>query len=764
MRLNPDRTVATMLRVLLLGLVLGFIRPDAAVAQSFRRGGTELNAMRTVTVPPGKSCSIVVTQFFHHGQISPDGRNVVVSAKSQKLVPARVLQLGPGDYCRLAFETLQGQSAYEVLYGGEPPAQDAAASWTSKDGLLLETREFQNCNLNDFKSVLDAFNAAKPIGADYVDTVQHSHNPFALAPGPFFSRYSGHLRISSPGTYRFFTSSQDCSFLLVDDKEVVEAPGMHGPTRNAFRARRRDVPLSAGTHKFEYLHAAAGPDAAMVAAWQVNPPNPDPKPAAIPPETFAAQAVAHEPAGPVTMRTEKLVPDFLMNIAGSVPLPDNEVPLVGVQFADASPRSLTSTGKHAWDFGDGQTSDQTNPVHVYLHPGLYTVKLAIRRTGRPFEIANRVYVDQPKVTEEAKFHKLDDYLAILSKYDPAGLDAAALRQLVLAYQWKAESLLAPPEGKSLPESTTEQQLSRAELERRQTQAASRRAEAQKYFAAAVAAGKAAFVGESAAKGDQDLVQLARLVGPMARDRLGDSPLAGSIWLGASKRITAAELKAECQTHAADVALNDLANAAAAKGFLDAATAQSGAAKTGPPAARLKRVWGDYYALTGNGKSARKAYAEADALAESRRAYIERTAWQGAHGRSTEQFLKTGELDRAIAEIRRWEEEFPADKVNGYITLLHTRYWAAREKYPQAIALAGQLVAVNSDSPYVDQILVLAADCHLDSGAVDKAVITLQSLVKDHPGSPMVPEVKKRVAELQAGGAKKPRRPARAGEK
>jgi len=756
----------TTYRALAFLLAAAMIQPQPLAAQTFRRAGTEFSAVRTVTIPPGKSYSVVVTQFFHHGQIREDGRNVAVAtAKGQKLAASRVLQLGPGDYCRLALQTVQGQNVYDVYYGGEPPAPDALPAWTSRDGLLLETREFKSCNLNDFFAVREAFDKAKPIGADYVDAVQHSHNPFALVPAPFFSRYSGSLRISTQATYGFLTSSQDCSFLLIDDRAVVEAPGMHGPARYALRGSRKDVQLSPGLHKFEYYHAAAGPSAMMVAAWEVNPPDLKPQPKAIPPELFNVQAIRREPAGPVSTRSEKLVPDFLINIAGSVPLPDNDIPLVGVRFADTSPKSLTASAKRQWDFGDGQTSEQASPDHVYLRPGVYSVKLTIRRSGRPAEMTNRVSIDPPKATDPAKLHKLDDYLPVLAQYDPATLDAVALRQLILAYQWKADQLLAPPEAKPGTESTPDEQLPPAQLEKRQAQAAARKAEAQKYLAAAVAAGKTAFVGDSAAKGDDDLVRLARLIGPMARDQLGDSSTAGLIWLGAAKRINAAQAKAECLIHAADVALNDLGAreaAKAAKSYLDAATAQLGptAAKPGPVASRLKRVWGDYYALVGDGKSARKAYAEAESLVDSRRTNAERIAWAGAYARSTEQFIRTGELDRAAAQIRQWQDECPADKITGYVTLLCARYWVAREKYPQAIALAGQLAAVNSDSAYVDQILVLAADCHFEMRETDKAIQTLQSLLKDQPGSPMVPEVKKRIQELQAqeaAGAKKPKK-------
>ena len=95
---------------------------NAGNAQSFRRGGTEFNAMRTVELGSSKSFAAVVTEFFHHGEIAPDGRNVVVAAKNQ-LVPCRVLQLGPGDFCRLAFQPIKGQTEYNILYGGDPPAE-----------------------------------------------------------------------------------------------------------------------------------------------------------------------------------------------------------------------------------------------------------------------------------------------------------------------------------------------------------------------------------------------------------------------------------------------------------------------------------------------------------------------------------------------------------------------------------------------------------------------------------------------------------------
>lgn len=747
-----------------------------ASAQPFHRGGGQFNAVREVTLPPDKDITVAVVQFLHHGEIVPDGKNVAVCTRDQKLVPTRILQLGPGDYCRLAFEVVRGQKNYELFYGGDGPQPNAVPAWTNTDGLLLETRVYQDCNVNRYQDVRKAFESSTRIGADYVDAVLHAENPFSSKAEPFLSRYFGYLRVPAEGTYGFVLSSQDCSFLVIDDKLVAEEPGVHRPRHVAPPGSRRDVRLTAGAHKFEYYHAATGPEAMMVLAWEPSPAGPKPQPRAIPPEAFRVGAIGRAEAGPVSTREAKVVPDFTGAVLGDVPLPDNPQPLLLVKFVDRSPAALSAKARIQWDFGDGQTSEMTSPTHVYLHPGLYTVKLTIKKGAKPYEMSNRVYIDRPHLTrkDEEKVHKLDDYLPILATYNPATLDAVGVRQLVAAYAWKIDQLTAMDADARKEETDKESEAPKDERPRaprtskghaeakQQTeakqQAEARQAEIRKYLELAVGAGKAALADESHAKGDEEIHALACLVGPMARDRLGDSLLAGQLWAGAARKIARADLKAECEIEAADVAINDLQNTKAAKNFLDSATAHLPRDATGAVASRLRRVWGDYHAAAGNGEEARKAYLEAEALLGSARNNTERTAWQGAYSRSTEQFLKSGELDRAIAEIRAWQREFPADAIDGYLTLLEARYWAGREKYPLAIALADRLLAVNPSSPYIDQLLLLAADSEVKRGQTDRALATLHALLKDYPGSPLVPVVRKNIAALESGDMEPSKKP------
>jgi tetratricopeptide (TPR) repeat protein len=724
-------------------------------AQSFRHGGVEFNAARSVEIPAGKPYTVVVTEFLHHGEITPPGHNLLVAARNNELVPLRLLQLGPGDFCRLAFQTLRGQSQYEIVYGGPSPTQPLPA-WTNRDGLLLETRHYQGSRLDSLDEVRTAFAGAEPFGADYVAQVHHGYNPFGPLAEPFLSHYSGILNVPAAGSYGLITSSQDCSFLLVDDKLVVAAPGRHGPRYNAHPDSRGDARLAAGPHKFDYYHAAAGDSGVMFAAWEVNPEGPKPQhPAAIASEVFHNYAIGHLPAGPATLRTARLVPDFLVKVVDELPLPDDPAPLVAVLLRDNSPRALSLEGKMRWDFGDGQASELRQADHVYLHPGLYTVKLTMQHNGRSVEMVNRVSIERPPLTQADKQHTLDEYLRVIKDYDPRTLDAVALRQWVLAYEAKADAIQSQADTSRTSREADEKRMSqrrRAAVEA-ELSAGQSAPEAAKFLAVAVAAVRTALGSDQfVANGDDDLMALARLAGPMARDRLGDAAAAVRIWRGAGQRLKNPELRAECETEMADIAINDMVDTAHARQLLESAGRGLKQAVHGPAAARLRRIWADFYAATGDGAAARRAYGEAEQLLGRAGPYAETTARRGAHGRSTEEFLKIGQLARAVAELRAWQQESPADKLNGYWSLLYARYWTERKQYAQAIAQAEQLQTINPDSPYVDQLLVLAAECEAARGRRDRALATLHALLKDYPGSPLVSQARQTIARLE--GSKK----------
>jgi TolA-binding protein len=681
--------------------------PGLLRGQEFWGGGT-FTHQRLVQLPASAGHpTVVVTEFFTQGKLLPDGSNLAVYETNHR-VPWRVLQVGPGDFCRVAFQTVRGQKGYTVFYGGPAPTEKAPP-WTGTAGLLLETRRWRACDLHSLASVREALAAAQPLGSDYVPAVAHRFNPFAPAPEPFLSAYRGTLQIEAAGKYQFFTSSQDCSFLLIDGAQVVAAPGAHGPTGDA--RIRGEVALATGAHPFEYVHAAAGPEACMLAAWQ--PPRAA-NPEAIPPAAFGADEVAHLAAGPPRVRVKGSLPDFAVEVAGEVPLADSDVPLIRVHFRDASARSAAGRGRFRWDFGDGETAEAVDPVHVYLHPGLYAVKMAAGSGPLALESASGVDVHRALVLPDAKKppDQLADYLPVLDKYDPAKLDPAALVQLVRAYEQAGQE------------------------------------------ARAARVGKAALLAERPPPDESAAHTLATLVGPLLRDRLDDPASAQAVWQAAGRAVERQAWKAECEIEAADTCLNDLLQRGETKQLLDAAAARLPRNDDPALASRLHRVRGDWLARGGDKEQARAAYAQADAVWTSRRSKVEQEAWRGAYSRSAEAFLRDKELDRALAELRRWQDEFPADKLEGYLPLLQARYWVARGKLPNAIAVAGDLTAVSPDSPYADRLVYLAAECEEKLGRPGRARAGYQALVTDYPGSPLVPSAKQKLAEPAAGAKPK----------
>jgi tetratricopeptide (TPR) repeat protein len=677
--------------------------PGGLRAQDFWGGGT-FTHQRAVRLPAGAGHpAVVVTEFFTQGKLQADGGDLAVYGGSHP-VPWRVLQVGPGDFCRVAFQTVRGQKTYTVFYGGPAPAEKVPP-WTATAGLLLETHRWRPCNLGSLASVRETLAAAPLTGSDYVPAVAHCYNPFAPAPEPFLSVYRGSLEIEAAGKYVFFTSSQDCSFLLIDGAQVVTWPGAHAPHGDA--RIKGEVQLTAGAHRFEYVHAAAGPEACMVAAWQ--PPRAA-NPEAIPAAAFGADEVVHLPAGGPRNRIRGSLPDFTADVTGEVPLADSDAPLVRVQFRDAA-HGATSRARFHWDFGDGESAEASDPVHVYLHPGLYTVKMALGSGPLALESASRVDVHRAVVLPDPKKppDQLADYLPVLEKYEPSKLDPPGLVQLVRAYEQAGEE------------------------------------------ARAAHVGKAALLAEKPPADEGAVHTLATLVGPLLRDRLDDPASAQAVWQAAGRAVEREGWKAECEVEAADICLNDLLQRGEAKTLLDAAAARLPRVNDSALASRLHRVRGDWLARAGDGDKAQAEYVEAAAVQAPRRSTVEQEAWRGAHSRSVEAFLRDKELDRAQEELRRWQDEFPADKLEGYLPLLQARCWVARGKLANAIAVAGDLTAASPDSSYADQLVYLAAECEEKLGRPDRARAGYQALLTDYPGSPLVPAAKKKLAEPGAGG-------------
>src|SRR5262249_19830773 len=153
---------------------------------------------------------------------------------------------------------------------------------------------------------------------------------------------------------------------------------------------------------------------------------------------------------------------------------------------------------------------------------------------------------------------------------------------------------------------------------------------------------------------KDAMTATRIVADMLRDRLDEPERAFRIWQAAAKVLRPEAWEAECEVEAANVALNMLLNERRARELLDSVAADLGPGSDAALGCRMERVRGDWHARRGDAASARAAYARAMASSAVRKSAVEQDAWRGALSRSTEEFLRAGDLDRAWAELRRWQ--------------------------------------------------------------------------------------------------------------
>lgn len=66
-----------------------------------------------------------------------------------------------------------------------------------------------------------------------------------------------------------------------------------------------------------------------------------------------------------------------------------------VEFTDTTSLGDANISSWEWDFGDGQTSDEKEPVHIYDSQGDYTAKLTVEdENGKRSTSAGSVYVAQ----------------------------------------------------------------------------------------------------------------------------------------------------------------------------------------------------------------------------------------------------------------------------------------------------------------------------------------------------------------------------------
>jgi len=149
--------------------------------------------------------------------------------------------------------------------------------------------------------------------------------------------------VPSDDTYTFYLTSDDGSWLWIDDMEtaLIDNGGYHST-----QTMTAEIPLAAGSHKVMAKMFEGNGLAVFHLEW-------------------SSPAFARTPVDAFCRSPPPASADFTASpTSGSAPL--------SVQFTDTSAGEPTSW---SWDFGGGGTSTEQNPVHTYIIPGTYTVTL-----------------------------------------------------------------------------------------------------------------------------------------------------------------------------------------------------------------------------------------------------------------------------------------------------------------------------------------------------------------------------------------------------
>ena len=90
-----------------------------------------------------------------------------------------------------------------------------------------------------------------------------------------------------------------------------------------------------------------------------------------------------------------------------------EIDVLTVTFENLS----TLANSYEWNFGDGNTSTEENPVHVYTDGGTFTVKLTAKGDGGTDTFEEEITLTKPAATIDGIFTDWAEYTAIYSDPD-----------------------------------------------------------------------------------------------------------------------------------------------------------------------------------------------------------------------------------------------------------------------------------------------------------------------------------------------------------
>ena len=649
---------------------------------------------RPVAFPAKMSAKVFEVTVPTHGLGRSTGTDVRVVSNGEE-VPSRLVAAGPAHSVRVVFER-RGTAPHFVYWNN--PAAVYKPQATLRAGVLFEARSYDGSVVKNLGEMHARWAVGKSQGTRYVSSVHLGHNP--LGPGTnFLSRFVGWFVAPTTGKYVFATDSDDASFLLVDGVLVTQWPGRHYASR---RARHfGTIRLTAGMHRIEYLHAQTDGGLLMNAAWQ--PPGAK-HPVVMPPGAFVP--LERATVGRIELNDGGFVPDFLpTNVGQAVLNPDATDYLVKMHFENLAPADVLETHTTRWFFGDGTTSADVSPDHVYLKPGTYDVTLVMVKGYEEKKLAAKVHVARDWNRQPKAIDTRESYYDLIRTYDISRMKPrhAYLAMYYFGRVAKREDVIR--------------------------------------------AGKVILARENGLP-EETLFDAVRLYAETMR-------VEGKDFNGARKMLVTYEKRMKHAEHAAALALavgdidmwhlKDLEAAEAAYRRVIFTYAEKARKLT------LRRAlvrMGDIHRWRHDGKRAREYLRKAQSIPVNNLGPVQKSVRAGYIARSIEELLQRGDMEFAYEYLLMWAWEYPEDQLDGYWTELRVKWLIKNKEYPGGIAEVESLLKMNPKTPYAAGLLWLAADCAEAAGDVKKTTELLERILTDYPEALNKNAVLKRLEALK----------------
>jgi PKD repeat protein len=333
--------------------------PDGAVA----RYRVEMSGER-----PTNDVAVCAVRFFSGGILAAGSQNVRVTDSKGNARPIEIIYTHPLNASMVLFSVPPGEDTAHLFFGGSLTSGVAPTNFGR--GLFYETRARPDGDSSTWDSMRKLWSAAATsMGVAVLDDTQSRCNPFDESENQFMSRTWGAWQTPREDVYKVGLFAKDHGFLAVNGQPVASTPADVTVKTPSIA----DVLLPRGTQALEILQARVSGFGVTGISWLVPWP-----------EYHYANLVA-KPVAPVWHPSVvgSMVRDYRLcdqataaffNDFQTDMLLGADQPVVMVRFHNRTV-GKTEGVTYQWDFGDGTTSAEPNPAHVYVKPGRYTVTL-----------------------------------------------------------------------------------------------------------------------------------------------------------------------------------------------------------------------------------------------------------------------------------------------------------------------------------------------------------------------------------------------------